>query len=421
MSKKLDEIEAVISEGTSAIGLATAKRSSFGRSRAALLCLVALAIFLLAGVATYHIAARANAQVPEAAPPVARVNVLTIKPQNVRIWTEFSGRMQAVESAEIRPEVSGRITGVRFRDGQTVKAGEVLFVIDPRPYEAAVAKAAANLISARANGDFASTELERAANMIKTQAIAQRVFDERANANRVAQAAILVAEAELKQARLDLDHAFVKAPIGGSVSRAEITLGNRVQAGAGAPVLCSIVSHAGMYVDFEVDEQTYMQNIRSHAGASAKEQQVQVELTVQGDEDHPYKGTIFSFDNRIDSASGTIRARAKFDNKNGSLMPGMFAKVKLASSSERGVLLVPEQALGSDQSKKFVYLVGADSKLAYREVELGRQANGQRIVVAGLQAGDRVVADGLQHVKAGETVVALAMNTASPTGLPNNQ
>jgi len=398
------------------------KLSSITRSRAVLLGLVTLTVLSLAGITAYHIAARANAQVPEAAPPVAQVNVLTIKPQNVRIWTEFSGRMHAVESAEIRPEVSGRITGVRFKEGQTVKAGEVLFVIDPRPYEAAVAKAAANLISAKANGDFARTELERATNMIKTQAIAQRVFDERANANRVTQASILVAEAELKQARIDLDQAFVKAPIGGGVSRAEITLGNRVQAGAGAPVLCSIVSHEGIYVDFEVDEQTYMQNIRSHAGTSDKEQQVQVELTVQGDENHPYKGTIFSFDNRIDSTSGTIRARAKFDNKNGRLIPGMFAKVKLASGNERGVILVPEQAIGSDQSKKFVYLVGTDGKLAYREVELGRQANGQRVVVAGLQAGDRVVADGLQHVKAGETVepVAIAMNTTTPVGPSNN-
>jgi len=366
------------------------------------------------GAATYHIAARADAKVPEAAPALAQVNVLTVKAQDVRIWSEFSGRMHAVESAEIRPEVSGRITAVRFKEGQTVQAGEVLFVIDPRPYEAAVAKAEANLTSTRANGEFTGTELERAAGMIKTQAIAQRVYDERANASRVARAAVQAAEAELKQARIDLDHAFVKAPIAGSISRAEITLGNRVQAGAGAPVLCSIVSRDGIYVDFEVDEQTYMQNIRSAAATGGKEPQLQVELSVQGDENHPYKGTIFSFDNHIDSGSGTIRARAKFDNKDGRLIPGMFAKVKLAGSNATGALLVPEQAVGSDQSKKFVYLVGPDAKVAYREVELGRQAGGQRIVVAGLQAGDRVVADGLQHVKPGETVVALTVASNAP-------
>jgi membrane fusion protein, multidrug efflux system len=397
------------------------KLSSMTKSRAALLGVAALAVLALAGAATYHIAARADAKVPEAAPALAQVNVLTVKAQDVRIWSEFSGRMHAVESAEIRPEVSGRITAVRFKEGQTVQAGEVLFVIDPRPYEAAVAKAAANLTSARANGEFTGTELERAAGMIKTHAIAQRVFDERANASRVARAAVLAAEAELQQARIDLDHAFVKAPIAGRVSRAEITLGNRVQAGAGAPVLCSIVSRDGIYVDFEVDEQTYMQNIRSAAATAGKEPQLQVELSVQGDENHPYKGTIFSFDNHIDSASGTIRARAKFDNKNGRLIPGMFAKVKLAGSNATGALLVPEQAVGSDQSKKFVYLVGPDAKVAYREVELGRQAGGQRIVVAGLQAGDRVVADGLQHVKPGETVVALTVaSNAPPAAVPSH-
>jgi membrane fusion protein, multidrug efflux system len=242
--------------------------------------------------------------------------------------------------------------------------------------------------------------------MIKTQAIAQRVFDERANASRVAQAAIQVAEAELRQARIDLDHAFVKAPIGGSVSRAEITLGNRVQAGASAPVLCSIVSRNDIYVDFEVDEQSYLQNIRSKAGTRGKEEQIQVELTVQGDDKRPYKGTVYSFDNHIDSASGTIRARAKFDNKDGRLVPGMFAKVRLASSGEKDVLLVPEQAVGSDQSKKFVYLVGADGKVVYREVGLGQQSQGHRIVVAGLERGDRVIVDGLQHVKPGEAVQA---------------
>jgi membrane fusion protein, multidrug efflux system len=397
------------------------KLSSMTKSRAALLGVAALALLSLAGAATYHIAARADAKVPEAAPALAQVNVLTVKAQDVRIWSEFSGRMHAVESAEIRPEVSGRITAVRFKEGQTVQAGEVLFVIDPRPYEAAVAKAAANLTSARANGEFTGTELERAAGMIKTQAIAQRVFDERANASRVARAAVLAAEAELQQARIDLDHAFVKAPIAGRVSRAEITLGNRVQAGAGAPVLCSIVSRDGIYVDFEVDEQTYMQNIRSAAAPGGQEPQLQVELSVQGDENHPYKGTIFSFDNHIDSGSGTIRARAKFDNKNGRLIPGMFAKVKLAGSNATGALLVPEQAVGSDQSKKFVYLVGPDAKVAYREVELGRQAGGQRIVVAGLQAGDRVVADGLQHVKPGETVVALSVASNAPaTAAPSH-
>ena len=225
-----------------------------------------------AGVAAYHMAANVNAQ-PPAAPLPPLVGIVTVKPQNVHIWSEFSGRMRAVDFAEIRPEVSGRITAVRISDGQTVKAGDVLFVIDPAPYEAAAARAEANLASARTNATFAQTELERAANLVKNQAIAQRLYDERVNADKVAAAAILMAEAELKQAKINLDHAYVKAPISGRISRAEITLGNLVQAGGNAPLLTSIVSDNGIYADFEVDEQTYLKSIRVNAASRDEEQQ----------------------------------------------------------------------------------------------------------------------------------------------------
>lgn len=381
------------------------------KKRTVLLGAVAIIALAGAGTASYYMASSVGAEPPVAAEPPALVNVVTIKPHTINLWSEFSGRMQAVDYAEIRPEVSGRITGIRFKEGQIVKAGEVLFVIDPRPYAAAVAKAEANLVTAKTNAEFARTELERAANMVKTQAIAQRLYDERANAHRVADAAVLVAEAELQQARIDLDHAYVKAPIGGRVSRAEITVGNRVQAGAGAPVLSSIVSNNGIYADFDVDEQTYMQSIRAHADTSDKEQRIRVELTVQGDDAHPYTGTIFSFDNRINSSSGTIRARAKFDNKNGTLVPGMFVSVRLASSSENVALLVPERAVGNDQSKKFVYVVDAGNKVVYREVSLGRQSKGERVVLAGVQPGDRVIVDGVQHVKPDATVRVQEVST----------
>lgn len=207
---------------------------NLSKKRTVLLGAAAIIALAGAGTASYYMASNVGAEPPVAVEPPALVNVVTIKPHTINLWSEFSGRMQAVDYAEIRPEVSGRITGIRFKEGQIVKAGEVLFVIDPRHYAAAVAKAEANLVTAKTNAEFARTELERAANMVKTQAIAQRLYDERANAHRVADAAVLVAEAELQQARIDLDHAYVKAPIGGRVSRAEITVGNRVQAGAGA-------------------------------------------------------------------------------------------------------------------------------------------------------------------------------------------
>ncbi len=373
---------------------------AFLKKRAILLGSVAILAIGTAGIASYDNNSVASATSAAAvAPAPIPVGVQTITPQTVRLWVEFSGRMHAVNAADIRPEVSGRIVEVKIKDGQSVKAGDVMFVIDPRPYEAAVAKAEANLASAVTNSGFAKVEYERAETLVKSQAIPQSVHDQRGNAYHVAQADILAAEAELKARRIDLDHAYVKAPITGRVSRAEITLGNLVQAGPGAPVLTSIVSNDGIYADFEVDEQTYLKSIRAHAATQAKEQQIPVELTVQGDEDHRYKGTIYTFDNQIDSASGTIRARAKFANEDGALVPGMFVSVRLAGSSDSTVLMVPEKAIGNDQSKKFVYLVGDDNKVVYHEVALGSEINGQRVVASGVEAGDRVIVDGVQHVR----------------------
>ncbi len=317
------------------------------RKRAVLFSGAAIIALAGSGVAFQHYtnASAQPAETPTVMPAVP-VMVRTVNPDDVMIWSEFSGRLSAVDYAEIRPQVSGRITQVRFTDGQSVKAGAVLFVIDPRPYEAALAKAQANLVTARTNAEFANTEFERAANLVKAQAIAQRFYDERANAKRVAEAAILSSEAELKQAELNIDYSYIKAPISGRLSRVEITAGNLVEAGPNAPVLTSIVSNNGIYADFEVDEQTYVNSIRANAHTEAQERKIPVELMIQGDTASAYKGTIHSFDNRITTGSGTIRARAKFDNKDGRLIPGMFVSVRLASSAMSTALLIPDRAIG---------------------------------------------------------------------------
>jgi len=375
------------------------------RKRAILFGGAAIIALVGSGLAFQHYtnASAQPAETPTVMPAVP-VIVRTVNPDDVMIWSEFSGRLSAVDYAEIRPQVSGRITQVRFTDGQSVKAGAVLFVIDPRPYEAALAKAQANLVTARTNAEFANTEFERAANLVKAQAIAQRFYDERANAKRVADAAVLSAEAELKQAELNIDYSYIKAPISGRLSRVEITAGNLVEAGPNAPVLTSIVSNNGIYADFEVDEQTYVNSIRANAHTEAEERKLPVELMIQGDTANAYKGTIHSFDNRITTGSGTIRARARFDNKDGRLVPGMFVSVRLASSAMSTALLIPDRAIGNDQSKRFVFVVGADSKAVYREVSLGQQVDRQRIVLSGLSAGERVVVDGLQHVQPNASV-----------------
>jgi multidrug efflux system membrane fusion protein len=350
-------------------------------------------------------AARGEA-LASAAIPAAPVTVHTLVEQKVRIWSDFSGRLEAVDAAEIRPEVGGRITEVLFEDGQTVKAGDVLFVIDPRPYEAAVARAEANLASAKTNAAFAKVDRDRAAALVGSQTLTQREFDQRNNASRVADATIQTAEADLTRARLDLEHAHVVAPISGRVSRPEITVGNLVQAGPGAPLLTAIVSNDTIYAGFEVDEQTYIESVRGTANERDQERRIPVQLTLPGDKGHVYHGTIYSFDNRIDPASGTIRARAKFDNADGALLPGMFVTARLAEGAERKELLIPERALGFDQNKKFVYVVGADNKVAYREVELGKQVQSRRVVLKGVQAGDRIVVDGVQRLRPNTAVVA---------------
>ena len=341
--------------------------------------------------------------------PPAVVTVETMKERNVRLWTEFSGRMTAVDYAQIRPEVSGRIMEVRFQDGQSVKAGDILVVIDPRPYAAAVEKAQANLASARSRLDRANLDVNRGKQLIQTHAIAQNDMDNYDNTEKVAAADVQSADAALTQAKLDLEHAYVMAPISGRTSRAEITVGNLVESGISAPVLTSIVSQDGIYADFEVDEQTYMQTVRNTANGNDQESKIPVQLTAQGDSDHAYNGFIQSFDNKIDPTSGTIRARARFDNKDGALVPGMFVSVKLAGSKDLEALLVPDRAVGFDQDKKFVYVVDDSNKVSYREVELGKQVNSERVVESGLHAGDRVIVDGIQHVHPNDVVVANEM------------
>ncbi|MEI9992741.1 MAG: efflux RND transporter periplasmic adaptor subunit [Rhizomicrobium sp.] len=373
------------------------KPLSFLRKRPVL---AGLAVALLLGAAAM---ASEGGSAPAAAPPPAVVTVASVQPQSVRVWSDFSGRLAAVNSADIRPEVSGRITEIRFKDGQVVHKGDILLVIDPRPYEAAVAKAEADLASANSNDHLAKVQLERAQRLMAANAVARDLYDQRDNAAGVGAANIKSAQAALAQARLDVEHAYVKAPIDGRVSRAEITVGNLVQAGANAPLLTSIVASDSIYADFEVDEQTYLRSIHQNASTAGQEQRLPVQLTIQGD-DRVYSGNIESFDNKIDVSSGTIRARARFANTDGALVPGMFVTVRLGDATNRKVLLVPEDAVQNDQSKRYVYVVGTDHKADFREIELGRTVGGRRIVTAGLHAGDRIIVDGLQRVLPGAVV-----------------
>ncbi len=369
----------------------------------------ALFLLLAGGYGLYHGTAKSAPQ-PQA-PTASPVAVQILKPRTVKPFAEFSGRINAVDYAEIRPQVAGRITEIRFKDGQDVKAGDILFVIDPRPYQAAAAKAAGDLASAVNNARLAKIEHDRGERLIKAQALAQESYDQRVTADSVAQAAVKSAQAALAAAQVDVDRAYVKAPISGRISRAEITVGNLVGSPTAAPqLLASIVSDNGVYADFEVDEQTYLGSVRDRA----PDQPIAIELTVRGDSQaKTYHGVIQSFDNHINSGSGTIRARARFDNQDNSLVPGMFVSVKMGGGTLANTLLVPETAIGNDQSKRFVLVVGQGDKAEYREVALGATVDGGRVVTSGLKAGDRIILDGLQKLGPGAAVAPHAVRTAS--------
>jgi len=357
------------------------------------------------GVAiTGNTARDAQASGGATADPAVPVSVDQLAPQTVDPYSEFSGRINAVDYVEIRPQVVGRITEIRFHDGQRVNAGDILFVIDPRPYQAAVAKADADLATAVHNAKLAKLESDRSSQLVKPGAVSQEIYDQRLNAQAVAEATVKSVTATLASAQVNLDYAFIKAPISGRISRAEITVGNLVGSPtAPPPLLASIVSDNGVYADFEVDEQTYRNSVRSFGHTQERQQQIPVEVMIHGDTQQ-FRGHLLSFDNRIDTASGTIRARARFDNADGNLIPGMYVSVRMGEGALDDALAVPESAVGNDQSKRFVFVANENDKAEYRAVRLGPQVEGKRVILAGLKAGDRVILDHLQRLAPGVAV-----------------
>ncbi|MCB1563103.1 MAG: efflux RND transporter periplasmic adaptor subunit [Alphaproteobacteria bacterium] len=333
-----------------------------------------------------------------------------MQPRPVQIWKNFSGRAVAVDRAEIRPQVVGLITDIRFEDGQRVEKGDVLMVIDPRPYMAALNQAKAALEAAKTRASLAEKEYQRAYKLIETDTVSKRILDERTSTRQTAGAEVQEAKALLEKAEIDLDYAYIKAPISGKVGRAELTEGNLVEAGGSAPILTTIVADDRIYVDFDVDEQTYLRFIRRHADG---ERTIPVRITL-AEGALEYEGNVDSFDNMIDPASGTIRARAVFENTDHILLPGMSMTVRMGANGDDRYILVPERAIGTDQDRKFVYIAGEDDVVAYREIEVGESVNGSRIVISGLSAGDRVIVEGIMKIQPGMTVAPQLMEGAEP-------
>lgn len=356
------------------------------------------ASLLIIGAGTLT-ALRVNAEGPPPAPPAAEVDVAPVVAKTITEWQSYSGRLEAVDKVEIRPLVSGTITAVHFKDGALVKKGDPLFTIDPRPYQAELARAEAQLAAAQSRVAYSAADQQRAQRLITENAIAKRDLDEKNNAAREASAGLKAAQAAVAAARLNVSYTQITAPVSGRVSRAELTVGNVVSAGASSPALTTVVSVSPMYASFDVDEQTYLQYLGKSNGKP-----VPVELGLANEEGYSRTGVVASVDNRLNTTSGTIRVRASFDNADGTLVPGLYARIKVGGGAPHPAVLVDDSAIGTDQDKKFALVVDAQNKAQYRPVTLGGLHEGQRVVVAGLKAGERIVVNGLQRVRPGDVV-----------------
>ncbi|MGG5837746.1 efflux RND transporter periplasmic adaptor subunit [Huaxiibacter chinensis] len=336
-----------------------------------------------------------------AVPQAPAVSAADVVVKSISQWDSFNGRIEAVESVQLRPRVSGYIDKVNYTDGQEVKKGEVLFTIDDRTYRAALEQAQAALTRAKTQASLARSEANRTDKLVNTNVVSREEWEQRRSAASQAQADIRAAQAAVDAAQLNLDFTKVTAPIDGRASRALITSGNLVTAGDSASVLTTLVSLKTVYVYFDVDEATYLhyQNLaRSGQGASSNHLALPVEIGLVDEEGYPHQGKVDFLDNQLTPSTGTIRMRALLDNAQRQFTPGLFARVRLPGSAEFKATLVDDKAVLTDQDRKYVYIVDKEGKAQRRDITPGRLAAGLRIVQQGLNPGDKVIVDGLQKV-----------------------
>jgi RND family efflux transporter, MFP subunit len=342
----------------------------------------------------------------QASPQASELPVVKVRaPQRqfVNDWQEYSGRLEAVEQVEIRPRVEGTLLSVHFRDGQLVREGDLLFTIDPAPFEAELKRAQAVLAQAQDRQRYTAGELERGRRLLAANAAAKRDVDALENAAREARSATQAALAAVERARLDVGYARIRAPITGRISRPEVTAGNVVKAGGDAMPLAAIVTLDPLYAAFHADEHTYLR----YFGGRAGDESVQVQVGLAGEEGFPHAGRLYSVDNRLDTRSGTIRMRALVDNADGRMIPGLQARIRIQASSVYPAVLVDETAIGTDQDRRYVLVVDGEGHVQYRQLELGSRQGRQRVVRAGLAPGDRIIVEGAGRVRPGDRVQAV--------------
>jgi RND family efflux transporter MFP subunit len=344
-----------------------------------------------------------------AAPAPPPVTVATPVKRMVTDWDEFTGRFEAVEEVQVRARVGGAVTNVEFRDGAMVRTGDLLYIIDSRPFEAVAEQADGQLSDARAKAELAKRELDRALTLNQTQAVSDSIVDQRRQALQAAKAAEMQASGALKAAQLNIEFTHVLAPMTGRVSRHLVSVGNLVQGGdsGAATLLTSIVSLDPIYIYFDVDEATYLKNNRlwfEGKRPSSRDTPNPVQVTLADETKPSHDGKMDFLDNRLDLSTGTLRSRAVIPNKDLSILPGQFGRVRLIGSAPYEGLLLPDTAIATDQSRKIVFVVKDDDSVEARPVVLGPLDDGLRVIRKGLTAEDRVIVDGLQRARVGAKV-----------------
>ena len=360
---------------------------------------------LLGGALLLALHGRTEANLPKPLPVAPEVTVAEVIHKPLREWQEFSGRLQAVSTVEVRPRVSGFVDRVSFVDGARVKKGDLLFQIDPRPFEDEVDRLTAERTRAAAEYQLARANHARAEGLIGAHAISREEYERLAAAETSAKGAQDSVSSSLAAARLNREFTEVRAPIDGHVSRALITAGNLV---TGASVLTTVVTDDPVYAYFDADEATYLRyrQLNDSKQGGTPKPAAGVFMGLVDEEGYPHAGTLDFIDNRVDPATGTIRARAVIQNPDGRFTPGLFARIRLVGGAETETVLVDERAVGTDLGRSFVLTLTADNRVEPRFVELGPDVDGLRVIRQGLQAGDTVVVNGLQRVHPGQQVAA---------------
>jgi RND family efflux transporter MFP subunit len=353
-----------------------------------------------------------------AAPPPPAVTVAQPVKRTVFDYDEYVGRFVAVNSVEIRARVSGYLDKIHFTDGQMVKQGDLLFSIDKRTFENALAQARANLTLAESNLTFTEADFQRAQQLVKDKTITEQSFDQRSQAFRNAQASVNANQAQVKQAELDLQFTELRAPVDGRIGDRRVSIGNLVAGGTGgnaATLLATIVSLDPIRFEFTFDEASFLRYERASKSNQEMADGTKIALRLIDENDYDHEGRMDFIDNVIDRATGTIRGRAVFDNPKGLFTPGMFARVRVPGSPPYDALLVPDAAVGTEQTRKFVYVVGADNKVQQKYVTLGQATKDNlRVIKSGIGPDDRIIVNGLMRARPGIVVSPKAEGEAPP-------